>query len=97
MLQSTDISNALEKIVEHLDNSGHDNPKITIEDKNPFALRMRMHKYIKAFKMQMKDKKGIDENKYDHLLMTSNLEGIVVSSVLENKPLILIDEEGKEL
>ena len=47
--------------------------------------------------MQMKDKKGIDENKYDHLLMTSNLEGIVVSSVLENKPLILIDEEGKEL
>ena len=96
-MQSTDISGALEKIVEHLDNSDNDNPKITIADKNAFVLRMRMHKYIKAFKMQMKDKIGVDENKYDHLLMTSNSEGIMVSSVLENKPLVLIDEEGKEL
>ena len=97
LLQSTDISNALEKIVDHLDNSDSDNPKVWIKDNKPFALRMRMHKYIKAFKTQMKKVEGVDENKYDHLLLTSNNDGVMVSSGLENKPLTLTDEKGEEL
>ena len=96
-MQSTDISNALEKIVEHLDNSDSDNPKVWIKDNKTFALRMRMHKYIKAFKTQMKKVEGVDENKYDHLLLTSNNDGVMVSSGLENKPLTLTDEKGEEL
>ena len=68
-----------------------------IKDIKPFALRMRMHKYIKAFKVQMHSVEGVDENKYDHLLLTSNDEGVMVSSGLENKPLTLTNEKGEEL
>ena len=39
----------------------------------PFAIRMRMFKYIKAFREQMKDKENVDENKYNHLVLTSNV------------------------
>ena len=97
LLQSIDISNALQKAVEHLDNSTTDEPSVFIKHDNPFGLRMRMHKYIKAFKEQMKDKKDVDEGKYNHLILTSNTEGIMVTSSLENKPLTLTTEEGEEL
>ena len=45
----------------------------------------------------MKKVEGVDENKYDHLLLTSNNDGVMVSSGLENKPLTLTDEKGEEL
>ena len=94
---STDISNALEKAVEHLDNSVSTVPSVFITHHNPFALRMRMYKYIKAFKEQMKDKENVDENKYNHLILTSNTDGIMITSSLENEPLILTNEKGEKL
>ena len=56
-----------------------------------------MHKYIKAFKEQMKDKENVDENKYNHLILTSNVGGIMITSSLENEPLILTIERGEKL
>ena len=97
LLQSIDISDALEKAVEHLDNSGADEPSVFIKHSRPFAIRMRMYKYMKAFKEQMKDKENVDENKYNHLILTSNSDGIMITSALENKPLILTDEKGEKL
>ena len=94
---STDISNALEKVVEHLDNSVAETPCVFIKHDRSFAVRMRMHKYIKAFKEQMKDRENVDENKYNHLILTSNTDGIMITSVLEKKPLTLIDERGEKL
>jgi hypothetical protein len=96
-LLSTDISNALEKAVEHLDNSVTDVPSVFISHSRSFAMRMRMYKYIKAFKEQMKDRENVDENKYNHLILTSNTDGIMITSALENKPLILTDEKGEKL
>ena len=97
LLQSTDISNALEKAVEHLDNSISEKPEVFVKNDTPFALRMRMHKYIKAFNMQMKNNPDVDENKYNHLVLTSNTDELVITSSLENKSLILTTEGGEEL
>lgn len=96
-MQSTDISNALEKAVEHLDNSISEKPEVFVKNDTPFALRMRMHKYIKAFNMQMKNNPDVDENKYNHLVLTSNTDELVITSSLENKSLILTTEGGEEL
>ncbi len=94
---STDISNALEKAAEHLDNSVAEEPSVFIKHDKPFDMRMRMHKYIKAFKIQMRGKENVDENKYNHLILTSNVDGIMITSALEKKPLVLTDEKGGEL
>ena len=94
---STDISNALEKAVEHLDNSESMSPSVFIKHNNPFAMRMRMYKYIKAFREQMKGKENVDENKYNHLILTSNVGGIMITSSLENEPLTLTNERGEQL
>ena len=94
---STDISNALEKAVEHLDNSESMSPSVFVKHDNAFAMRMRMYKYIKAYREQMKDKENVDENKYNHLVLTSNVGGIMITSSLENKSLTLTTERGEEL
>ena len=96
-MQSTDISNALEKAVEHLDNSTSEKPSVFIKDDSPFALRMRIHRYIKAFNMQMKNNPDVDENKYNHLVLTSNTDRLMVTSSLENKSLTLTTAGGEEL
>tara|TARA_R110002020_G_scaffold117744_1_gene269137 strand:+ start:371 stop:595 length:225 start_codon:yes stop_codon:yes gene_type:complete len=72
-------------------------PSVFVKHDNAFAMRMRMYKYIKAFKEQMKDKEDVDESKYNHLILTSNKEGIVITSSLENKPLTLTTEGGEKL
>tara|TARA_Y100001951_G_scaffold83599_1_gene72590 strand:- start:333 stop:503 length:171 start_codon:yes stop_codon:yes gene_type:complete len=56
-----------------------------------------MHKYIKAFKIQMRGNENVDGNKYNHLILTSNVDGIMITSALEKKPLVLTDEKGGEL
>ena len=94
---STDISDALEKVVEHLDNSVADNPSVFIKSNKPFGMRMRLHKYIKAFKIQMEHKEDVNEKKYDHLNINSNVEGVMITSALEKESLALTDEEGKRL
>ena len=87
----------MEKAVEHLDNSVAENPSVFIKYGKPFAIRMRMYRYIKGFREQMKGKENVDENKYNHLILTSNIDGIMITSALEKKPLILTDEKGEEL
>jgi hypothetical protein len=72
-------------------------PSVFIRHNNPFAMRMRIHKYIKAFKEQMKNKENVDENKYNHLILTSNTDGIMITSSLENEPLTLTNEKGEQI
>ena len=94
-MQSTDLSVALEKAVEHLDNSEKDEPFVCIKADKPFALKMRFLRYIKAFKIQMKDKVEVDENKYDHLTFTDEGDKeLVITSSLEKDQLILLTDEG---
>ena len=94
-MQSTDLSIALEKAVEHLDNSEKDEPFVCIKADKPFALKMRFLRYIKAFKIQMKDKVEVDENKYDHLTFTDEGDKeLVITSSLEKDQLILLTDEG---
>ena len=94
LLQSTDLSIALEKAVEHLDNSEKDEPFVCVKADKPFALKMRFLRYIKAFKIQMKDKAEVDENKYDHLTFTEKDKELIITSSLERDPLVLLTDEG---
>ena len=97
LLQSTDISDALDKAVDYLDNSESDEPSIEIPTDNTFALRMRMHRFIKAYKMQMKDNDVVDENKYNHLSINTTDKNVIITSSLEQEPLVLFTEGGKKL
>ena len=54
---SIDISNALDKAVEYLDSSEREEPSVCIKATKPFALRMRIYKYIKAY--NKKDAEGV--------------------------------------
>ena len=96
-MQLTDISDALDKAVDYLDSSGSDEPRVEIPTDNTFALRMRMHRFIKSFKIQMKDNESVDENKYNHLKITEKSGGVIITSSLEQQPLVLKTDEGKEL
>jgi len=94
-LQSTDLSIALEKAVEHLDNSEREEPFVCVKTDKPFSLKMRFHQYIKAFKVQMKDKAEVDENKYDHLTFTDEGDKeLIITSSLEKDQLVLLTDEG---
>tara|TARA_R100000541_G_scaffold45754_1_gene52780 strand:- start:219 stop:395 length:177 start_codon:yes stop_codon:yes gene_type:complete len=55
---------------------------------------MRFHQYIKAFKVQMKDRAEVDENKYDHLTFTDKNGSVLITSSLERDQLILLTDEG---
>ena len=94
-MQSTDLSIALEKAVEHLDNSEREEPFVCVKTDKPFSLKMRFHQYIKAFKVQMKDKAEVDENKYDHLTFTDEGDKeLIITSSLEKDQLVLLTDEG---
>jgi len=96
-LQSTDISDALDKAIEYLDNSEADEPNVSIKNDNPFALRMRVYKFMKAYRIQMKDNEVVDENKYNHLKIKATDGEVIITSSLEQQPLTLITEEGNVL
>ena len=96
-MQSIDISDALDKAIDYLDNQDSDDAQISIPSSNPFALRMRMHRFIKSFKIQMKDNESVDENKYNHLKIIEKGGDVVITSSLEQQPLILKTDEGKQL
>ena len=72
-------------------------PSVFVKHDNAFAMRMRMYKYIKAFKEQMKDKENVDENKYNHLLIKIKDSEVIISSVLEREDLTLVTESGETL
>ena len=94
---SIDISNALDKAIEYLDSSERDKPSVCIKTTQPFALRMRMYRYITAYKEQMKDRKDVDENKYNHLRVETKDNKVIISSVLEREDLTLMTESGETL
>ena len=58
---------------------------------------MRMYRYISAYKEQMKDIEGVDENKYNHLLIKTTDKEVIISSVLEQEDLTLMTESGETL
>ena len=94
---SIDISNALDKAVEYLDSSDKEESSVNIRTTQPFALRMRIHRYIKAYKEQMKGREEVDENKYNHLLIKATDSEVIISSVLEREDLTLVTESGETL
>ena len=94
---SIDISNALDKAIEYLDSSDREEPSVSITTIKPFALQMRIYKYIKAYKEQMKEREGVDENKYNHLLIKATDSEVIISSVLEREDLTLVTESGETL
>jgi len=55
---------------------------------------MRFHQYIKAFKVQMKDRAEVDENKYDHLTFTDKNGSVLITSSLERDQLVLLTDKG---
>ena len=94
---SIDISNALDKAIEYLDSSEGEEPSVRISTIKPFGLQMRMYRYISAYKEQMKSKEGVDENKYNHLLIKTTDKEVIISSVLEQEDLTLMTESGETL
>ena len=94
---SIDISNALDKAIEYLDNSDREESFVRIVMAKPFALQMRMYRYIQSYKEQMKDKEGVDENKYNHLHIKTTDNEVIISSVLEQEDLTLVTESGETL
>ena len=96
-MQSIDISDALDKAIDYLDNQDSDDAQISIPSSNPFSLRMRMYRFVKAYALQMKDNPDVDENKYNHLKIIEKGGDVVITSSLEQQPLVLKTDEGKEL
>ena len=58
---------------------------------------MRIRRYVSAYREQMKDKEGVDENKYNHLHLKATDNEVIISSVLEQEDLTLMTESGKIL
>ena len=94
---SIDISNALDKAIEYLDSSDKEEPSVRISIVKPFALQMRMYRYRNAYKEQMKEREGVDENKYNHLHIKATDNEVIISSVLEQEDLTLVTESGETL
>ena len=97
LLQSTDISDALDKAIDYLDSVDNDDAHIHIPSTKPFALKMRMYKFMRAYHIQMKSNDEVDEHKYSHLKITEDDEGIKISSALEQEKLTLTTDKGEVL
>jgi len=58
---------------------------------------MRLYRYVKAYRTQMKSKDGVDEVRYDHLVFDIQNECVTITSSLETKSFEMTDEEGNKL
>ena len=96
-MQSTDISDALDKAIDYLDSADDDESYMHITTAKPFALKMRMYRFIKAYYTQMKSNDEVDEYKNSHLKITADDEGIKISSALEQEKLNLTTDKGEVL
>ena len=96
-MQLTDISDALDKAIEYLDTSELDEPKIIIKNDNAFALRMRMYKFMKAYKLQMVGNDNVDENKYNHLHFKETKDNVIIKNSFEKEQLTLVTDKGETL
>jgi hypothetical protein len=94
---SINISNALDKAIEYLDSSDGKEPSVHIKATKPFGLQMSMYRFISAYKEQMKKREGVDENKYNHLLIETTKTEVIISNVFEREDLTLMTESGETL
>ena len=97
LLQATDISDALDKAIDYLDSADDDESYIHITTAKPFALKMRMYRFIKAYYTQMKSNDEVDEYKYSHLKITADEDKITISNSLEQEKLNLTTDKGEVL
>ena len=97
LLQSTDISDALDKAVDYLDSVDNDDAHLHIPSAKPFGLKMRMYRFIKAYHTQMKSNDEVDEYKYSHLKITADEDKIIISNALEQEKLTLTTDKGEVL
>ncbi len=58
---------------------------------------MRLYRYVKAYRTQMKSKDGVDEMRYDHLVFDIKNDCVTITSSLETKSFDMTDEEGNKL
>ena len=86
-MQSIDISDALDKAIDYLDNQDSDDAQISIPSSNPFSLRMRMYRFVKAYSLQMKDNPDVDENKYNHLHFKETKDNVIIKNSFEKEQL----------
>ena len=96
-MQSTDISDALDKAIDYLDSADDDESYIHITTAKPFALKMRMYRFIKAYYTQMKSNDEVDEYKYSHLKITADEDKITISNAIEQAKLNLTTDKGEVL
>ena len=96
LFQNIDISNALEKARVHLDSKKINSSSICIKSDNPFFLAIRFMRYIRAFKIQMKNELDIDEEKYNLLKIAHLKDFVRISLAIEIKHLELINEQTGE-
>ena len=96
-MQSTDISDALDKAVDYLDSVDNDDAHLHITSAKPFGLKMRMYRFIKAYYTQMKSNDEVDEYKYSHLKITADEDKIIISNALEQEKLTLTTDKGEVL
>ena len=94
---SIDISNALDKAIEYLDSNEREEPSVRIPTDKPFGLKMRIYRYMKSYKEQMKEREEVDENKYNHLRIEATDNEVIISSVFEQEDLTLVTESGETL
>lgn len=97
LLQSIDISDALDKAIDYLDNQDSDDAQISIPSSNPFSLRMRMYRFVKAYALQMKDNPDVDENKYNHLHFKETKDNVIIKNSFEKEQLVLVTDKGETL
>jgi len=98
LFQQIDISNALEKVNKYIEEIDLDEVKVTIPCDNPFALKMRIHRYIKAYREQMSNKDEVDHQKYDMLVINAVDKAVEISSVLDKmEDLIIKDSKTGEI
>ena len=92
LFQQIDISNALEKVNKYIEEIDLDEVKVTIPCDNPFALKMRIHRYIKAYREQMSNKDEVDHQKYDMLVINAVDKAVEISSVLDKMEDLVIKD-----
>jgi|TARA_R110000796_G_scaffold56836_1_gene131528 hypothetical protein len=92
LFQQIDISNALEKASDYIDSVDKEEVKLFIPSDNPFALKMRIHRYVKAYREQMSNKDNVDHQKYDMLSINTSDKGVEISSVLDKMQDLIIKD-----
>ena len=97
LLQSIDISDALDKAIEYLDNEDNEDSFIKITSDSSFALRMRMYRFVQAYTQQMKGRPDVDENKYSHLHFKAEGKDVIITNSFEKEELALVTNKGDTL